>query len=361
MRKLHIIASVVMVVLFGFAAMSLAAETSVFDQVTGWVIRASTSGASAPYGINIEVVDTNRMPPAGATFTCSGAPGAGTGNPAVVANDAVNTDISMAFDSAAGKAYVFYTSQGGLQLPNCTLAGGPPPDTQPPAVSITSPGSGATVSGTAVTLSASASDNVGVVGVQFKVDGINVGAEDTSAPYSISWNSTTVANGSHTITAVARDAAGNSTTSAGVTVNVSNGGGGGGGVDLVITMLKPVDPVSGRTLGAIDNGQAFNIAITIANNGTSASGGFWVRCYFSTDDIPNNGGNPADQQLFSWYVNSLAGGQTLSYTATNVRFTNFGAHNSYYIVAKIDADNQVAESDEGNNVKTGPTVISVSR
>jgi len=96
-----------------------------------------------------------------------------------------------------------------------------PPDTTPPAASITSPASGATVSGT-TTLSASASDNVGVVGVQFVVDGANAGAEDMTSPYSVSWNTTTVASGSHTLTAVARDAAGNRTTSAPVTVTVSN-------------------------------------------------------------------------------------------------------------------------------------------
>jgi hypothetical protein len=77
------------------------------------------------------------------------------------------------------------------------------------------------VSGT-VRVSASASDNVGVVGVQFQLDGANLLAEDVSAPYSVDWNSTTSANGSHTLTAIARDAAGNRTTSTAVAVTVSN-------------------------------------------------------------------------------------------------------------------------------------------
>src|SRR5436309_13477693 len=94
-------------------------------------------------------------------------------------------------------------------------------DTTPPAVSISAPASGATVSGT-VTVSASASDNIGVAGVQFLVDGANLGAEDTSSPYSVSWNTTTVGNGSHTLTATARDAAGNRTTSSPVSITVSN-------------------------------------------------------------------------------------------------------------------------------------------
>ena len=96
-----------------------------------------------------------------------------------------------------------------------------PADTTPPTVSIASPGNGATVSGT-VPVSASAADNVSVVGVQFKLDGTNLGLEETSSTYSIAWDTTTVSNGSHALTAVARDAAGNTATSAAVTVTVNN-------------------------------------------------------------------------------------------------------------------------------------------
>src|SRR5712692_1569345 len=94
-------------------------------------------------------------------------------------------------------------------------------DTTPPTVSITSPASGATVSGT-ITVAASASDNVGVVGVQFKYNGINFDTEKTTPPYTASAYTTSVPNGTYTLTAVARDAAGNLTTSAPVTVTVSN-------------------------------------------------------------------------------------------------------------------------------------------
>ena len=57
-----------------------------------------------------------------------------------------------------------------------------------PTVSITAPANGATVSGTAVTVSATAADNIGVAGVQFMLDGASLGAEDTTSPYSIAWN-----------------------------------------------------------------------------------------------------------------------------------------------------------------------------
>src|SRR5439155_19873679 len=59
-------------------------------------------------------------------------------------------------------------------------------------------------------------------GVQFRLVGVNLGAEDTSAPFSLAWNSTLASNGTHSLSAVARDAAGNSAPSAGVTVMVAN-------------------------------------------------------------------------------------------------------------------------------------------
>jgi hypothetical protein len=94
-------------------------------------------------------------------------------------------------------------------------------DLTPPAVAMTAPAAGAMLSG-ATTVAASASDNVGVAGVQFRLDGVNLGAEDVAAPYSAAWNTASAGDGSHTLTAVARDAAGNVTTSAGVTVTVDN-------------------------------------------------------------------------------------------------------------------------------------------
>jgi hypothetical protein len=93
-------------------------------------------------------------------------------------------------------------------------------DTTPPTISISSPTNSAVVNNT-VTISATASDNIGVVGVQFKLDGNNLGAEDTATPYATFWDTTTAANGAHTIIVVARDVAGN-TNSTSITVTVNN-------------------------------------------------------------------------------------------------------------------------------------------
>src|SRR5258705_8820684 len=86
---------------------------------------------------------------------------------------------------------------------------------------MTAPGNGANVAGT-TTVSATATDSVGVVGVQFKLDGANLGAEVTASPYGLSWNTAAATAGAHSLTAVARDAAGNTTTSTAVPATVHN-------------------------------------------------------------------------------------------------------------------------------------------
>jgi beta-lactamase superfamily II metal-dependent hydrolase len=100
-------------------------------------------------------------------------------------------------------------------------AGGGGGDTTAPTTSITAPANGATVSGT-TTVSASASDNVGVTKVEFYLDGA-LKSTDTTSPYSWSWDTTTATNATHTLTTKAYDAALNVGTSATVSVTVSNG------------------------------------------------------------------------------------------------------------------------------------------
>ena len=93
-------------------------------------------------------------------------------------------------------------------------------DNQVPTVALTAPANGASISGT-TTVTASASDNVAVQSVEFRVDGAAV-ATDTSAPYTMSGATSWLADGTHTFSAVARDTAGNTRTSANVTVTVDN-------------------------------------------------------------------------------------------------------------------------------------------
>jgi len=145
-----------------------------------------------------------------------------------------------------------------------------PMDTTPPTVSITSPAANATISGT-VTLTASASDNVAVASVQFKVDNANTGPAITATPYNYALNTATLSDGNHILTAVATDSSGNTGTSAGVAVKVNNA------VPAPsITSLNPLSGVIGTSVtitGA--NFGATQGTGAVAFNGVAATATSW--------------------------------------------------------------------------------------
>ncbi len=122
--------------------------------------------------------------------------------------------------SADGVAFVSREGTTASQRPQLVVTTAPPPDTTAPTVGITAPSDGSTLSGP-IAVDATASDDVGVTGVTFSVDGTAIGT-DSSAPYEVPWDTTLVANGTHTLTAGARDAAGHTGLSAPVGVTVAN-------------------------------------------------------------------------------------------------------------------------------------------
>ena len=170
------------------------------------------------------------------TTTYSNAPAIGAqvaASGAFSANAYVSMDVTPAVTGSGlvsfavtrtdtGTAVSMNAREAATNRPQLVVTTTPVLDTTAPSVSMSAPAPGSVVAGSAVTVSASASDNVGVAGVQFKLDGANLGAEDTSAPYSISWDTTGVANGPHSLTAVARDSGDNTSTSSAVGVTVSN-------------------------------------------------------------------------------------------------------------------------------------------
>jgi len=132
-------------------------------------------------------------------------------NTTTVANG--NVSLTAVAHDAAGNT----TTSAAVVVSVSNVA--PPVDNTPPTVALTAPAAG-NVSGT-VAVTANAADNVGVTQVEFFAGATSLGV-DTTAPYSVSWNTTATANGAVALTAVAKDAAGNSTTSAAVNVTVSN-------------------------------------------------------------------------------------------------------------------------------------------
>lgn len=147
-------------------------------------------------------------------------------------------------------------------------------DTTPPTVSVTAPTASAKLRGS-VSLTASASDNVGVASVQFKLDGVNIGSADTTSPYSTTWDTSTTSNGSHTLTAVASDAAGNTTTSSSVTVTVDN--------------TAPSVSVTTPSSGATVSGSSVSVTASASDN----VGVVGVQFYL------DYAGNPASNKLGS--------------------------------------------------------------
>jgi hypothetical protein len=168
---------------------------------------------------------------------------------------------------------------------------------------MTAPANGSTVSGS-VPVSANASDNV--AGVQFQLNGANLGGEDTSAPYSITWDTTSVANGSYTLDAIARDSAGNRTTSASVAVTVSNSSGGtttrveddDPAVVYAGTWIVPNDP----SLSGNSSHESFtaNSTATFTFTGTGVT---WISyrcgCTAGIAEVSVDGGAPTEVDTYA--------------------------------------------------------------
>jgi subtilisin family serine protease len=146
--------------------------------------------------------------------------------------------VRDAIYAATTKGIVTSSSTANNHLLYSGFMGGSGPGDSPPTVSITSPTEGATLSGTA-TLTASASDDVGVAQVAFYHGSTLIGTDTSSSGgWSVSWNTTAVADGAYALTARATDTAGQTTTSAPVSVTVANSSGGDGGITLSATGYK---------------------------------------------------------------------------------------------------------------------------
>jgi len=146
---------------------------------------------------------------------------------------AMSAQLDAASFSAyrAGRLYAQVTTPA---WPNGAIRGQiVPPDAadfddEAPVVTMNSPGS--PISGS-VNLTATATDDQGIVEVRFFVDGVLI-APDSTSPYAIGWSTTNVADGQHTLTAEAEDFAGNVGVSPDVIVTVQNG------APVTLTMIQ---------------------------------------------------------------------------------------------------------------------------
>ena len=233
-----------------------ALEYSGLDPVNPFDVGTSASGTGTSANSGTVTTTAASALIFGAGITTGGFSAAGTN----FVNRIITTpDLDIAEDRLVTTtgSYSATASLGGsaawvMQVATFRAAGGT--DTVAPTAAITAPTGGATVSGT-VTVAATASDNVGVAGVQFLLDNNALGAEDTTAPYSVSWDTTTAANGTHTLVARARDVNGNTALSALVSVNVANTG------DTVAPTAAITAPTGGASVSS-----TVTVAATASDN-----------------------------------------------------------------------------------------------
>ena len=243
----------------------------------------------------------------------------------------------LATEVIAGRVYAIgggLGSSGAEPQASVLFSSQAPVDVVPPVVSVTAPAEGATVSGT-VEVTANATDDTGVAGVQLLIDATTTGPEDTTSPYSLTWNTLTTTNGTHTITARARDLAGNLTTSAPVTVTVTNAADSGllaaygmeTGSGTTLTDSSPnaanAELTDGTwTTGRYGNAVAFNGTTTRARTTADLTLGN----AFTLQTWVNNPTNEAYETLLSVGTTRdlyLAGGQLSFYS--DAISTTFGA------------------------------------
>ncbi|HWT55841.1 MAG TPA: Ig-like domain-containing protein [Candidatus Microsaccharimonas sp.] len=140
----------------------------------------------------------------------------------------------------------------------------PAADTTPPAAVVSNPANGATVSG-ATSVNVTASDNTGVARVEL-YRGTTLIASTPTAPYSFYWDTTTVANGTYSLTAKAYDAAGNVGTSAAISVTVNN---------QVADTTPPLANLTAPTANATVSGTV-NVAASATDNAGVTSSELYI-------------------------------------------------------------------------------------
>ena len=112
---------------------------------------------------------------------------------------------------------------GGKPAKPCNPRKGPCPDTAAPTVTIVEPVTGATVAGP-VTIAGTASDNVGVARVEVQVDSAPFTGADGTAAWEFVLDTSLYADGVHSVSARAVDAAGNISPARSISVTINNTG-----------------------------------------------------------------------------------------------------------------------------------------
>ena len=194
-----------------------------------------------------------------------------------------NTPGSTPINFATGSAIV--SSVGNTNIMTSTSGGSYTIVDPPPTISITNPANNAEISGT-VTVSANASDDIGINKVEFSIDGGATVSTDTTAPYSFSWDTTTVSNATHTLSATAFDSGSNTTTDT-ITVIVDN--------------QAPTVSITSPTNNSVVSG-------TISVNATASDNRAVTKVEFSVDSGAPIATDTTAPYSFNWNTSSVSSG-----------------------------------------------------
>lgn len=219
-------------------------------------------------------------------------------NPTLANTQIESSLYSTATDLGASSRDIYY-GYGRVNAAAAVQAiiGATTTDAVAPTDAISNPLANSSVSGL-VTVDVSATDNVGVVKVELRVNGATV-ATDTTAPYAFAWDSTRVANGMATLTAVAYDAAGNSTVSAPVAVNVANAA-----TVTTVDTTPPVVAILSPAYGATIRPKG-SVSISSSASDNSSSAGITQSLYIDDVLMTTVSGSSLS---YSWSVNKVSTG-----------------------------------------------------
>lgn len=358
------------------ASVVVKVDNSVKDTTPPTVsITAPANGAKISGVVNVTASATDNVSVASVKFEIDGAV---VGAPDLAAPFAYSWDTSKSSNGGHTLKAIATDGAGNSTTSAAIMvtvnnAGG---DKTAPTVSIIAPAAGATVSGT-VNATATASDNVGIASVQFQVDGVNAGAVDGAAPYVLAWDTTRVANGAHRLDAIAKDAAGNATTSASISVTVNNAAAknfsisgtvsGAGGVGATVTLSGAgVAAVTTNASGAFTfTGLAKGTyTITPSHTGFTFNPGAQNTTITAANVTGVNFASTAvSSQTFSisGTISGAGGvGATVSLTGTSVATTTANASGGYTFTGLAKGNYTLTPSHTGFTFSPGSLAESIS-
>jgi hypothetical protein len=258
------------------------------------------------YGLTTSTINPSGAPPRwvklerkGATFTAStstdGAAWQTLGTDTITMAATVYVGLAVTSHNSAARSAATFTNVA-VTTATTPPPPPPPPTNQPPSVSFSAPAAGATVGGT-TTIRGTAADDSGVAKVEVRIDSGAFAPATGTTSWSYAWNTSAVADGSHTVTARVTD-------SAGLTATAS--------LTLVVTNTT----ASPSAAGTIPFGLPSRLGVGLFEDGGTwmrDSGARWdVRYrYFVQGWVNNWGWSPADG---SWGLSFLQQTDALGFT-----------------------------------------------